>query len=62
MRCIDRAVGHDWTTKYDIELAQNRWGAVEPRADDMAHAPQVIQMIDMRCRREVSLDRQPRPE
>ena len=60
-RCMERAIGKQWHEKYGIELARNRWGAVEPTAHAIDTAPQVVRLTDMRCRRELSLAGEPRP-
>lgn len=60
-RCMDRAMGSGWPGRYDIEMIRNRWGSLEVSARDIAEAPLAIRLADLRCRRELSLDRQPRP-
>lgn len=60
-RCMERAIGKQWQEKYDIELARNRWGAVEPTGHSIDTAPQAVRMTDMRCRRELNLAGEPRP-
>ena len=59
-RCMERAIGKQWREKYGIELARNRWVAVEPTEHSMDTAPQAVRMADMRCRRELSLAGEPR--
>lgn len=60
-RCMERALGRKWQERYDIATTINRWGAIEVTANSFDAAPQVIRMIDLRCRRELDLAGQPRP-
>lgn len=62
MRCMDQAMGKGWSDRYDIKLSRNRWGAPEVRTDDIEGSPQAIKLVDLRCRRELNLDGQTRPD
>jgi len=62
LRCMDQTMGKDWLRTYGIDLLPNRWGAPEASARDIDEAPQVIRMVDLRCRRELNLDGQLRPD
>lgn len=59
--CMERTIGKKWQQRYGVELARNRWGAVEPTGDSMDTAPQIVRLTDLRCRRERDLEGQPRP-
>lgn len=59
--CMERIIGKRWEMRYGVELARNQWGALEPTGRSMDSAPQAIRMADMSCRRELSIERQPRP-
>jgi hypothetical protein len=62
LHCMDQAMGKGWQSRYDIDIVTNRWGAAETSAHDIGEAPQAIRLNDLRCRRELSLDGQPRPD
>lgn len=59
--CMERAIGRHWEERYGVELARNRWGAVEPSALAIDSAPQIVRMTDLRCRRQRNLAGEPRP-
>ena len=59
--CMDRALGKLWEERYGIELARNRWGAVEATGAAIDTSPQVVRVTDLRCRRERNLAGEPRP-
>lgn len=60
-RCMERTMGKGWQQRYEVELARNRWGATEPTGPSIDSAPEVVRMTDMRCRREVNIETEPRP-
>ncbi|VTU35756.1 hypothetical protein [Variovorax sp. PBL-E5] len=60
-RCMERTMGKNWQQRYEVELARNRWGATEPTGPSIDSAPLVVRMTDMRCRREVNIETEPRP-
>jgi hypothetical protein len=60
-RCMERTMGKNWQQRYEVELARNRWGATEPTGPSIDSAPEVVRMTDMRCRREVNIESEPRP-
>jgi hypothetical protein len=60
-RCMERTMGKNWQQRYEVELARNRWGATEPTGPSIDSAPEVVRMTDMRCRREVNIETEPRP-
>lgn len=62
LHCLDQAMGKGWQSKYDIDIVTNRWGTAEPSARDISEAPEAIRLNDLRCRRELNLDGQPRPD
>jgi len=62
LHCMERTMGKGWQSKYDIDLVTNEWGAAEPSAQDISDAPQAIRLSDLRCRRELGLDGQRRPD
>lgn len=59
--CMERTIGKQWHERYGVELAINRWGAVEPTALSIDTAPQIVRLTDLRCRRQRDLAGQPRP-
>lgn len=59
--CMERAIGEQWQERYGVELALNRWGAVEPTGLSIDAAPQIVRLTDLRCRRQRNLAGEPRP-
>lgn len=59
--CMERTIGKQWQDRYWVELARNRWGAVEPTALSIDAAPQIVRLTDLRCRRQLNLAGEPRP-
>ena len=60
-RCMERAIGKQWRERYRVDLARNRWGAIEPTGESIDAAPQVVRLTDLQCRREHNLAGEPRP-
>lgn len=59
--CMERTIGKQWQDRYGVELARNRWGAVEPTGPSIDAAPQIVRLTDLRCRRQLNLAGEPRP-
>ena len=59
--CMERTLGKQWEERYGIELALNRWGAVEATGASINTAPQAVRVTDLRCRRQRNLAGEPRP-
>ncbi len=59
--CTERTLGKQWEARYGIELARNRWGAVEATGASINTAPQVVRVTDLRCRYQSNLAGEPRP-
>jgi hypothetical protein len=58
---MERAIGKQWHERYRVDLARNRWGAIEPTGESIDAAPQVVRLTDFQCRREHNLAGEPRP-
>lgn len=55
-RCMDRALGKGWQARYEVPMALNRWGAMEPSAREVDRAPQAVRLVALRCERESGID------
>jgi len=60
-RCMKQSMGDHWQERYGIESVKNRWGVREATQRAIDTAPAVIRINDFRCRRELSLEGEPRP-
>jgi hypothetical protein len=59
--CMEKVQGQDWRKRYKVPFGMNRWGVSEPTASGIANANQSIRGRDLHCRRENSIDQEPRP-
>ncbi|MEB0057589.1 MULTISPECIES: hypothetical protein [unclassified Variovorax] len=60
-KCTERTLGKQWEARYGIEMALNRWGAIEATGASIDTAPQVVRVTDLRCRYQSDLAGEPRP-
>ena len=59
--CMEAAHGQGWRKRHKVPFGMNRWGVSEPTESGISKASQSIRDRDANCRRENSIDQEPRP-
>lgn len=60
-RCVTSALGQEWAQHFGVDLVVNAFGETEPAEESIDHAPDMVRITDLRCRREAGLQGLYRP-